>query len=181
MTLDQLLWLTSRTAALTAFFVLAAALVTGQALRSAMFEGAMRNRDLSNLHRFLTLCWVPFVGLHVLAITLDAVARISPIDLVIPFRVSYASLAIGLGTIGFDILLVVTVTSYLRRHLDPLAWRWLHRLSYPMFGVFALHALLSGTDFARPLVLAPAAGVVAFIVIVSLARLAFGRMETTER
>ncbi|TME84921.1 MAG: hypothetical protein E6I47_02185 [Chloroflexi bacterium] len=181
MTLDQLLWLTSRAAALTAFFALAAALVTGQALRSAMFEGALRNRDLSNLHRFLTVCWVPFVGVHVLAMTLDAVARISPIDLVIPFRVSYASLAIGLGTVGFDLLLIVTITSYLRRQLDPLAWRWLHRLSYPMFGLFAFHALLSGTDFARSLVLAPAAGVVAFIVIVTLARLAFGRMETTQR
>jgi len=48
-----------------------------------------------------------------------------------------------------------------------------------MFGVFALHALLAGSDFARPLVLAPAAGVVAFIAIVSLARLVFGRWETT--
>ncbi len=65
MSLDQLLWLTSRASALTAFFVLAATLVTGQALRSAMFEGAVRNRDLSNLHRFLTVCWVPFVALHV--------------------------------------------------------------------------------------------------------------------
>jgi len=179
--LDQLLWLTSRTAALTAFFVIAAALITGQALRSAMFEGTIRNRDLSNVHRFLTLCWVPLVALHLLAITLDAVARISPIDLVIPFRVSYAGLAIGLGTIGFDLLLIVGVTSYLRRQLDPTAWRWLHRLSYLMFGLFALHALLAGTDFARSLVLAPAAGVVAFIAIVSLARLAFGRMESTPR
>jgi len=179
--IDQFLWLTSRAAALTAFFVLSAALVTGQAMRSAMFEGAMRNRDLSNLHRFLTVCWVPLVGLHVLAITLDAVARVSPIDLVIPFRVSYAAVAIGLGTIGFDLLIVITVTSYMRRRLDPIAWRWLHRLSYLMFALFALHALLAGTDFSRPVVLAPAAGVIAFIAIVSLARLAFGRMETTPR
>ena len=181
MSIDQFLWLTSRAAALTAFFVLSAALVTGQAMRSAMFEGAMRNRDLSNLHRFLTVCWVPLVGLHVLAITLDAVARVSPIDLVIPFRVSYAAVAIGLGTIGFDLLIVITVTSYMRRRLDPIAWRWLHRLSYLMFALFALHALLAGTDFSRPVVLAPAAGVIAFMAIVSLARLAFGRMETTPR
>ena len=181
MSVDQLLWLTSRAAALTAFFVLAAALLTGQALRSAIFEGTMRNRDLSRLHRFLTVCWVPLVGLHVLTITLDAVARVGAIDLVIPFRVSYATIAIGLGTVGFDLLLVITITSYLRRHLDPVAWRWLHQLSYLMFGVFALHALLAGTDFARPLVLAPAAGVVVFIAILSLARLVFGRIETTAR
>jgi methionine sulfoxide reductase heme-binding subunit len=180
-TIDQLLWMTSRAAALTAFFLLAAALITGQALRSALFDGAMRNRDLSGLHRFLTVCWVPFVLIHVLAMTLDAVARVSPIDLLIPFRVSYAALPIGLGTLGFDLLLIVTVTSYLRRRLDPNLWRWLHRLSYPMFAVFALHALLAGTDFARPLVLAPAAGVIVFIAIVSLARVVFGRMEATAR
>jgi methionine sulfoxide reductase heme-binding subunit len=180
-TLDQLLWMTSRAAALTAFFLLAAALITGQAMRSALFEGGMRNRDLSGLHRFLTVCWVPFVGIHLLAMTLDAVARISPIDWIVPFRVSYAPLPIGLGTIGFDLLLVVTVTSYLRRQLDPVLWRWLHRLSYLMFGVFALHALLAGTDFARPLVLAPAAGVIAFIAIVTVARFAFGRMDAAAR
>ena len=179
MTLEQLLWLSSRVAALTAFFTLAAALVTGQALRSAMFEGAMRNRELSSLHRFLTICWLPFVVLHVLTMTIDGVARVSPIDLVIPFRVAYAALPVGLGTLGFDLLVLVTATSHLRRHLDPMAWRFLHRLSYLMFGVFALHALLAGSDFARPLVLAPAAGVIAFIAIVSLARLAFGRWETT--
>jgi sulfoxide reductase heme-binding subunit YedZ len=180
-TVDQALWMTSRAAALTAFFVLAAALITGQAMRSALFEGAMRNRDLSGLHRFLTVCWVPFVAIHVLATTLDAVARISPIDLVVPFRVSYAALPIGLGTIGFDLLLVITVSSYLKRRLDPALWRWLHRLSYLMFGVFAVHALLAGSDFARPLVLAPAAGVVVFIAIISLARVAFGRMDATAR
>jgi predicted ferric reductase len=179
--LDQLLWLTSRAAALTAFFVMAAALLTGQALRSAMFEGAVRNRDLSNLHRFLTVCWVPFVVLHVLAMTLDAVARIGPLDLVIPFRASYAALPIGLGTIGFDLLALVTIAAYLRDHLDPAAWRWLHRLSYVMFGIFALHALLAGTDFARPIVLAPAAGVAAFIAITTLARLVFGRLKTSAR
>jgi methionine sulfoxide reductase heme-binding subunit len=180
-TLDQLLWMTSRAAALTAFFLLAAALITGQALRSALFEGAMRNRDLSSLHRFLTVCWVPFVLIHLLALTLDAVARISPIDLVLPFRLSYAAVPIGLGSLGFDLLLVVTVTSYLRRRLDPTVWRWLHRLSYLMFGLFAVHALLAGSDFARPLVLAPAAGVIAFVAIVSLARVAFGRMDATAR
>ena len=133
----------------------------------------------AHLHRFLTVCWVPFVALHVLAMMLDAVARIGPLDLVIPFRVSYAALPIGLGTIGFDLLLIVTVTGYLRGHLDPAAWRWLHRLSYVMFGVFLWHALLAGTDFARPVVLAPAAAVVAFIAITSLARLVFGRLKTT--
>lgn len=166
---------------MTAFFVLAAALITGQALRSAIFEGIFRNRDLSSLHRFLTVCWVPFVALHVLTMALDPVARLSPIDVVVPFLVPYAALSIGLGTLGFDLLLVVTATSYLRRQLDPVAWRWLHRLTYLMFTVFVAHALLAGTDFARPVVLAAAAAVVAFVAIMTVARLAFGRLESATR
>ena len=178
MTADQLLWLTARAAALTAFFVLGAALITGQALRSALFEGGMRNRDLLTLHRFLTVCWLPLVALHVLAIVLDAVARISVIDVVVPFRVAYATLPVGLGTLGFDLLVIVTVTSYLRQHMAAATWRWLHRLSYVMFGLFALHGLLAGTDFSRSIVLAPAAGVVVFIAVLSVARLAFGRLDS---
>jgi len=87
----------------------------------------------------------------------------------------------GWGTLSFDLLLIVIVTSYLRRRLDPTVWRWLHRLTYLTFVLFALHALLAGSDFARPLVLAPTAGVIAFIAIVSLARVAFGRMDATAR
>jgi sulfoxide reductase heme-binding subunit YedZ len=177
-TVDQALWETARAAALAAFFVLSAAIVSGQALRSAIFDGAMRNRELVNLHRFLTLCWVPLVALHIVSITLDSVARISPLDLLIPFRLSYAALPVGLGTLGFDLLLVVTATSFLRQRLDPLTWRWLHRLSYPMFLLFAIHGLLAGTDFSRSVVLAPAAGVVVFIAVLTLARLLFGRLHS---
>jgi methionine sulfoxide reductase heme-binding subunit len=177
MTLDQLLWMTARVAALAGFFALALSLITGQALRSAVFDGTLRNRDLLQVHRFLTLCWLPLVGMHVAAITLDSVARISPLDLLIPFRAGYAPLAIGLGTLGFDLLLIVTVTSYLRARIEPQTWRWLHRLSYVMFAVFALHGLLAGTDFSRSVVLAPAAGVLVFIAVLSLARVLFGRLS----
>lgn len=178
MTADQALWDTARVAALTSFFVLSAAIVTGQALRSSLFDGAVRNRALLGVHRFVTVCWLPLIALHVLAITLDSVSRVTPLDLVIPFRVAYAAIPIGLGTLAFDLLLVVTITSYLRSRLDPATWRALHRLSYVMFVFFALHGLLAGSDFSRSLVLAPAAGVMAFVGVLTIARLAFGRLTT---
>ncbi|HEX3630292.1 MAG TPA: ferric reductase-like transmembrane domain-containing protein [Candidatus Dormibacteraeota bacterium] len=177
MTLDQALWETGRVAALSAFFALSASIISGQALRSSLLDRLVRNRELLSLHRFLTLCWLPLVAIHVAALTLDSVARIGPLDLLLPFQVSYAPLAIGLGTLGFDLLLVVTITSYLRGRLDATAWRWIHRLSYPMVLLFALHAVLAGTDFSRSVVLAPAAGVLAFTAVLTLARVAFGRLD----
>ena len=142
MSTDQLLWLTSRTAALTAFVVLLAAILTGQALRTSLLDGWVRKRAVADLHQFLTVCWLPLVAVHVAAVTLDAVSRLSWLDVLVPFRSSYAALPIGLGTCAFDLLIVVTVTSYLRDRISPPTWRWLHRLSYLMFALFGLHALL---------------------------------------
>ena len=178
MTADQALWDTTRVAALTSFFVLSASIVTGQALRSSLFEGVVPNRALLTLHRFLTVCWLPLIALHVLAITLDSVSQVSAVDVLMPFRVSYAAIPVGLGTIGFDLLLIVTVTSYLRARIDPATWRWLHRLAYPMFALFVFHGLLAGTDFSRSYVLALLAGVIAFVVVLTVARVIFGRLST---
>jgi len=57
---------------------------------------------------------VPFSIAHVVALIFDATARIAPIDAVLRFHTSYGQLAIGLGTISFDIYAAVTVTSWLR-------------------------------------------------------------------
>jgi predicted ferric reductase len=177
-TLDQLLWLTSRTAALTAFFVIVLALVTGQALRTFMLEGWVRRREALALHSFLTVCWAPLVAIHVLAGLLDPVSRLTPLDLFIPLRVPYAALPIGLGTLGFDILLVVGVTSYLRKRMDAATWRWMHRTTYVMFLLFFAHAVLSGSDLARPIIAAAVWATCAFVIILTLARLTIGRVTT---
>ena len=41
----------------------------------------MRNRELLGLHRFLTVCWLPLVALHLLGVTLDSVSRNTAVDL----------------------------------------------------------------------------------------------------
>lgn len=174
--LDQLFWLASRTAALTAFFVLAAAVLSGVAVRSSLFGSWAQGRQLSAVHRFLTILWVPLVVCHVVLIVADSTSRLRPLDAILPFQSAYGTLAIGLGTIGFDLLIIVTVTSYLRRTLGPRAWRWFHQLSYAMFGVFFLHAQLAGTDMTRPVISAVAWGVLVTIGVLSVARFTVGRL-----
>ncbi len=173
---DQVLWLSSRVAALTSFFVLAGALLSGVALRTSLWENWSRGRELAAVHQFLTVLWIPLVLLHVGFILADRTAHLRLLDAVLPFQAPYGTLAIGLGTIGLDLLIVVTVTSYLRRSLGPRWWRWLHRLSYVMFAVFFLHAQLAGTDLARPVISAAFWGTAAAVAVLSLARVVFGRL-----
>ena len=85
---DLILWYAARAAALAAFFVLAASLLTGMAIRTAYLAPVARNRAVVAVHGFLTWFWVPLVVVHVTALVLDATSRITPLDLLVPFRVN---------------------------------------------------------------------------------------------
>jgi sulfoxide reductase heme-binding subunit YedZ len=177
---DLVFWYAARAAALTAFFVLSASLVTGMALRTALLANLARNRAVLALHSFLSTFWVPLVAVHVVCLVLDGTSRIGWLDVIVPFRMAYATVAIGLGSVGFLLLLLVGITSAMRRRMSPRVWRWIHRLSYPMFGIFLLHAQLAGTDFSRTWISITGWATLGALVMLALPRAAGGRVEAPE-
>jgi DMSO/TMAO reductase YedYZ heme-binding membrane subunit len=112
----------------------------------------------------------------VVALLADKTAQIDPLDIVVPFQVSYAPVAIGLGTVSADIVIVVTVTSWLRRRMNDRLWRWVHRSSYIAFVTVFVHALLSGTDFSSPLISSISWSAALGIGLLAIARIVFGRL-----
>ncbi len=173
---DVVFWVLARVLGLTSFAALSLSVFSGVALRTSVLDFLARNRALRALHDFTTPLWLPLGAAHVIALLLDATARIGPADIVVPFRVSYGVIAIGLGTVSLDILVVVVVTSWLRRRMDQSLWRWIHRTSYVAFAALFLHAVLSGTDFDSPVVSAIGWSTAAGIAVLSLSRIVWGRL-----
>lgn len=176
MTVDQFFWVLARVAGLGSYAALAVALVTGIALRTAVLDWLGSNRALRSLHEYTTVLWIPLAILHLAALLLDRTSRIALIDLVLPFHAGYGTLAIGLGTLAVDLLLIVTITAYLKRRMPGGLWQWLHRLSYVAFALIFVHALLSGTDFSDPLVSAIMWSAAATLFVLALARAFWGRL-----
>ncbi len=176
MTADQFFWVLARVAGLSSYATLAMALVTGVALRTAVLDWLGSNRAVRGLHEYTTVLWIPLAGLHLIALLLDATARIGWVDLFVPFHAAYGGLALGLGALSVDVLAIVTVTSFLRRRMGKRLWLWIHRLSYVAFGLVFLHAVLSGTDFSDPAVSAITWGAAAALLTLTLARLLGGRL-----
>jgi predicted ferric reductase len=176
MTTDQFFWVLARVAGLSSYAALAVALVTGIALRTAVLDWLGRNRALRALHEYTTVLWIPLAGLHLLSLLLDTTARIGLLDLVVPFHSSYGTLAIGLGAISLDVLLLVTVTAFLKRRMNKDLWLWLHRLAYVAFALIFLHAVLSGTDFSDPIVSAVTWAAAATLLLLALTRAIWGRL-----
>ncbi len=176
MTADQFFWVLARVAGLSAYAALAIALVTGIGLRTAVLEWLGGNRAVRSLHEYTTVLWIPLAMIHLFSLMLDATARVGWLDLVVPFHSSYGTLAIGLGALSVDLLVVVTVTGLLKRRMRRNAWIWLHRLAYVAFGLIFFHAVLSGTDFSDPAVSAITWGVAAALAVLGVTRIIWGRL-----
>jgi DMSO/TMAO reductase YedYZ heme-binding membrane subunit len=105
------------------------------------------------VHRAFAFGTLAFLTIH---ITTEVLAQRShAIDAVIPFLSPYRTFYIGLGTIASDLIVLLVVTSILRKRFTGhgRAWQWraIHYSSYVAFVFGVLHGLLGGRE-AKPYV-----------------------------
>jgi hypothetical protein len=98
------------------------------------------------LHRDISLLVLVVLVIHIVTSVLDGFAPITLLDGVIPFVSGYRPLWLGLGTLAFDLLVAIAVTSLVRRRLGYRAWRAVHWAAYVSWPVAVLHGLGTGSD-----------------------------------
>ena len=105
------------------------------------------------VHRAFSFGALAFLIIHIATEILAQRSHI--IDAVIPFLSPYRTFYIGLGTIASDLIVLLVVTSILRKRFTAhgKAWRWraIHYGSYVAFVFGVLHGLLGGRA-AKPYV-----------------------------
>lgn len=103
------------------------------------------------LHRNLALWSIVLLVLHVTTAVVDTYVDIRWWQAIVPWVGStYMPLWLGLGTVAFDLLMLVVVTSLLRARMRHRSWRLVHLLSYAAWGVAVGHGLGIGTDLRQP-------------------------------
>ncbi len=101
---------------------------------------------IDTVHRDVSLLVIVLLVLHVVTTVLDGFAPISLLDGLIPFASAYRPLWLGLGTLAFDLILAIAITSLVRRRLGYRTWRAVHWLAYVSWPIAVLHTLGTGTD-----------------------------------
>jgi predicted ferric reductase len=142
----QLWWYVTRAAGLVAYLLLWLSTAWGLAVSSKIFDLFITRDYTYDFHQYLSLFAIGFTALHVIVLMLDRYLPFSLLQVLVPFLSSYRPLWVGLGVISLYLLLLVTVTFYLRKQIGMRAFRWIHVLS--LFGYLGvtLHALFAGTD-----------------------------------
>jgi methionine sulfoxide reductase heme-binding subunit len=165
-------WVLTRGSGAVSLLLLSATLVLGIVDVTRWRARSLPRFVIDALHRNVALLAVAFVGVHVFTTLIDRFVSIGVVDAVVPFAGSYKPLWLGLGAIGFDLLLALIATSLLRQRFGYRAWRATHWLAYACWPVAMLHAIGMGTDASQPWMLAlvlVCGGAVAVAVVTRLA------------
>ena len=143
---SPVLWYATRATGLVALCLLTAAMVLGTLTATRVSSRRWPGFAQQDLHRNVSLIAVAFLALHILTSVLDTFVHIGWAAVVVPFTSAYKRLWVGIGTIGFDLMIAVLVTSLLRHHMSARLWRAVHWLVYLSWPVAVAHAFGMGTD-----------------------------------
>src|ERR1700694_1206181 len=162
---DTVLWYTTRGAGAVSLVLLSAVVVLG-VLSSLRFQSASWPRFLTTgLHRNVALMAVVFLALHIITAVGDPFTHLGWAPAVIPFSSYYRTFWLGLGTVAFELLLAIVVTSLVRGFIGQSAWRVIHWLAYASWPIAVIHGFGTGTDAWSAWFLALTAACIAVVAI----------------
>jgi sulfoxide reductase heme-binding subunit YedZ len=168
---DPTFWLLARASGLTAYALLAAAVVAGLVLKSRPFGRALKAASATDVHRFLTLLAVGAFALHGAALTLDGTVHMPLAGLLVPGASPYRPAAVALGVVAAELTGVIVASFWLRRRIGTRNWRRLHWTTYLVFAAVTAHGVLAGTDSSQPWALDLYLGAVGAVVFATAWRM----------
>ena len=144
------LWFITRSTGITAFVLLTLTTVLGiAATQRALASRAWPRFATQHLHRNISLLAMVLLLVHIVTTLADSYVDVGWLSIVVPFWSHYKTFQVALGTIAFDLLLLIVATSLLRLRMSASVWRALHLSSYGVWPIALLHFLNTGTDAAH--------------------------------
>jgi methionine sulfoxide reductase heme-binding subunit len=139
-------WYIVRASALIGFLLLYVSILVGTiSCLPGIRKYFLRLRSL-NLHCWISLQALFFALIHGISLLFHKFIPFGWKDVFIPFHSSFEPVLVGLGTIGFYLMLILVATSYARKYISQKLWRTVHFLNIALYAFSIIHALYLGTD-----------------------------------
>lgn len=140
------LWYLNRGSGVALLLVLTAALCLG-ILSARSGRSRLVPRFLGQqLHRNLGVLALVLVIGHAATAIFDTYVDIRWWQALSPIGATYKPLWLGMGSLAFDVMLLVVFSSVLRQRLGHRTWRAIHLLGYLSWPVAMVHSMGIGTD-----------------------------------
>lgn len=140
-------WYLSRASALVAYGLLWVSMVLGVLITNKLARVWPGGPTAFDLHQHASLLGLAFVLFHALILMGDHYIAYTLTQVFTPFAsVNYRVVWVGLGQVGFYLLVLVALSFYVRSIIGTRTWRVIHFLSFAVYGLALVHGIWSGTD-----------------------------------
>ena len=147
---DPTFWLLARASGLTAYALLTTSVLAGLVLKARPFGRALKPATVTDLHRFLALLGLGMLAMHGATLALDQTVHMPLAGLLIPGTSPYRPVAVAVGVVGAELMLLIYASFFLRSHIGTRNWRRLHWATYLVFLLATIHGFAAGTDSTQP-------------------------------
>jgi len=142
----QLWWYVTRASGIVAYLLLWFSMVLGLAVTSKYLDQLLERVFTYDFHQFISLLSIAFIAVHIIVLLFDRYLPYSIWQILVPFISPYRPFWVGMGVIGFYLIILVTVTFYMRNKIGGKAFRLIHVLSLAGYLGATLHGIYAGTD-----------------------------------
>jgi len=144
------LWYVTRSTGVIAFVLMTVTFALGlAATQRVLASPAWPRFATQQLHRNVSLLALLFMLVHIVTTLADTFVHVGWWAWIVPFVSGYRPTWVTFGTLAFDLLMVVIVSSLLRDRVPLRMWRGIHWSSYLVWPFAFLHFVKTGTDAAR--------------------------------
>ena len=162
-------WVILRAAGIGAYVMLFLSVAWGLVGTTAVFGRRVAKATAVSIHQFVSTVALVLLAVHIGGVLADRFVPFKPLDVLVPFHATYRPMAVVFGIAAMYLLVVVLVSSWMRKRVGTTWWRRLHVLAVPAFTLSVLHGIFTGTDTIRsPMwwLYLSTAGLVLFLVVV---------------
>jgi hypothetical protein len=144
-------WILIRAAGIGAYGMLWLAVAWGLAATTHAVSARVSKQTSTLFHQFAASAGLALLALHVFLLVVDKFMPYSPLDTLIPLHEHYfRPFPITFGVLAMYGVVIVMVTSWLRKPIGTLWWRRLHLFAVPAYTLALAHGVFTGTDTNRP-------------------------------
>jgi predicted ferric reductase len=168
-TVSPVLWYLTRTMGVSAYVALTFSVILGM-LRSVARKSSERiSWVVDELHQFVATLAGLFVFGHLVVLLFDPFLPFSLVNLLLPVNEPYKPSAVAFGIFGFYSMVLLLLSSWLRKRMRYSWWRGIHYVSFFAFAMVTLHGWFAGSDSGEPwmrAIYAFATSAVVFLILV---------------
>jgi methionine sulfoxide reductase heme-binding subunit len=140
------LWYTTRATGLVALVLFTSVVCLGTFVSNRVGGTNVGRFEFNELHRSISMVAMVFLVIHIVTTIVDSYVPTGWLSAVVPMTSRYERLDVALGTVAFDLMLAVWVSSLMKSRIANGSWRFIHWLSWLAFVAAVVHSFLLGTD-----------------------------------